>query len=176
MKISKMFAAAMLTAAVSSAAHAQATINCGGAGEPALGATCNVQNQVSATVAAVARLNITTSNTALTAPTAAQFGTGGNGAQIVNAGPTLNVSANVPHTITATAPAVWTGTGAANKPSSDLEIQVNGGSFSPIGGFGAFATPTDLKAYALQFGTRYNWTIDTPGTYNLMLTFTLTSP
>ena len=161
-----------------STAGAQATINCGGSSEPALGATCNVTNTVSAIVPSVARLSITTATTSLTAPLAAQFGVGGNGAQVETTGPTLNVSANVGHTLTASSPANFTATsGGGTKPATDLQIKVGTGSFAPIGVLGtAVAAATNLQTYPLTFGTKYNWTVDTPATYSLALTFTLTSP
>lgn len=177
MKVSKLLVAAFATVLSAATAGAQATINCGGSSEPALGATCNVTNTVSAIVPSVARLSITTSTTSLTAPQAADFGVGGNGNQVQTAGPTLAVSANVAHTLTASSPANFSATaGGGTKPATDLQIKVDAGSFAAIGQIGTLATPTNSTSYPLTFGTRYNWTIDTPATYSLALTFTLTSP
>jgi hypothetical protein len=178
MKTSKLLVAAFATALSAVSAGAQATVNCGGSSEPALGATCNVTNTVSAIVPSVARLSITTSNTPLTAPQAADFGVGGNGNQVQTPGPTLSVSANVGHTLTASSPGNFTATaGGGSKPATDLQIKVGAGSFAAIGTLGTPATAaTNLQTYPLTFGTHYNWTIDTPATYSLALTFTLTSP
>lgn len=183
MKINKMLVAAMIAVTVSGTAQAQATINCGGSGETAIGTlaspgTCAVTNDLTAAVAPVARLNITTSATTLLAPLAADFGVGGNGTQVITAGPTLNVSANVPHTLTASAPTTWLkNLAASTKPSSDLQIQINGaGGYAAIGTIGTSGAATDATPYALSFGNKYNWTVDTPGSYSLLLTFTLTSP
>lgn len=176
MKISKMFAAAVLTAVVSGAASAQtSTINCGGATEAAIGATCIVSNTVSATIASVARLSITgPATTVLTAPLAADFGTAGSGNQVLTTGPSLAVSANVAHTVTASSPTNFSGPGT--KPATDLQIKINGGAPTAIGTIGFENAPTNLATYNLVFGTKYNWTVDVPGTYTLALTFTLTSP
>src|SRR3954468_20511333 len=77
MKFAKLFVVTAMTA-VGATAHAQTLINCGGASEAAIGAattTCRLTNQVSATVPTVARLEITSTTTTLTAPLAADFGT-----------------------------------------------------------------------------------------------------
>lgn len=187
MKVSKVLVAAVVTAIAAGAAGAQSTVNCGGSGELVIGATvgastCLVSNTVSAVVPSVARLAITTSSTTLTAPLAADFGTAGSGNLVTSAGPTLNVSANVGHTLTASSPTNWSvtgqvGTPSGPKPAADLEIKVGAGSFAAIGILGsATAAATNNVSYPLTFGTKYNWTVDVPGTYSLALTFTLTSP
>jgi hypothetical protein len=177
MKASKILFAAVATALVAGSAHAQSTINCGGASESAIGSACTVQNTVSADVPSVARLSITSTTTTLTAPKAADFGSAGSGNQVLSAGPTLTVAANVGHTLTASAPSTWTlQSGTTAKPSTDLQIKVNSGTMAAIGQIGTLAAATNSATYALEFGTKYNWTVDVPGTYSLALTFTLTSP
>lgn len=177
MKINKMLVAAAMSLTVAGIAQAQQTINCGGASEAAIGATCTVTNTVSAAVPSVARMSITGPNTTtLTAPLAADFGTAGNGNQVTTAGPTITVSSNVAHTVTASSPSTWSGPVGSSKPATDLQIKVGAGSFAAIGTIGSAAAATNSSTYALTFGNKYNWTVDVPGTYTLGLTFTLTSP
>lgn len=176
MKINKMLVAAAMTLASAVTAQAQQTINCGGASEAAIGASCTVLNTVSAAVPSVARMSITGPNTTtLTAPLAADFGTAGSGNQVTTSGPTITVSSNVAHTVTASSPTNWSGPVGSAKPATDLQIKVNAGSFAAIGTIGGTAA-TNSATYALTFGNKYNWTVDVPGTYTLALTFTLTSP
>lgn len=179
MKVSKLLVAAAI-ATVAAASTSQAQVNCGGGGsEPAIGsASCSVTNEVSAAVPSVARLSINNTTTLLTAPKAADFGVGGNGALVQSAGPTLSVSSNVAHTLTASSNPSFTATaGGGTKPASDLQIQVGSTAFAAIGSaVMKSASATDVATYPLTFGTKYNWTVDTPATYSLVLTFTLTSP
>ena len=178
MKINKMLVAAAMTLAAAGSAQAQSTINCGGSGEAAIGlGTCVVLNTVSAAVPSVARMSITGPNTTiLTAPLAADFGTAGSGNLVTTAGPTITVSSNVAHTVTASSPSSWTGPVSSSKPATDLQIKVNALSFAAIGPLSGSTPATNLATYALTFGNKYNWTVDIPGTYTLALTFTLTSP
>ena len=169
--------AAMVAVGTASSASAQLFINCGGAGEAAIGAattTCRLTNTVSATVPTVARLTITSLTTTLTAPLAADFGTA---AGVASSGPTLNVTANVGYTLTAAAAAAqWTGPATSTKPSSDLKMNVNGGSNVALGQVGTSANPTATTDYAIGYNTIYNWTTDIPGTYSLVVNYTLTAP
>ncbi len=177
MKITKILAAAAMSLAAAGTAQAQQTINCGGATEAAIGATCIVSNTVSAAVPSVARMSITGPNTTtLTAPLAADFGTAGSGNLVTTSGPTISVSSNVAHTVTASSPSTWSGPSGSSKPATDLQIKINSGTFGAIGTIGGDGSPSNLSTYALTFGNKYNWTVDVPGTYTLALTFTLTSP
>jgi hypothetical protein len=176
MKVSKLLVAAIATVATASIAGAQQTTNCGGATESAIGSSCTVTNTVSAAVPSVARLAIDNSTTTLVAPKASEFGVGGNGALVESDGPTLSVSANVGHTLTASAPTNFTATtGGGTKPATDLQIKVGTGAFGAIGQIGHATAATNGVSYPLTYGTKYNWTVDTPATYSLVLTFTLTA-
>lgn len=179
--------AATLVAVAGTASQVQAqaaTANCGGQGELTIAATaaasqCAVSNNLSATVPAVARLTLSSGATTLTAPRAQDFGASGDGATVQTTGPSLTVAANVAYAITADAPSFFTKDGApSTKPKGDMSFSTDGGStFVPIGGQVATgASATNGASINLLYGTKYNWTVDTPGTYTLAVTFTLTSP
>ena len=59
---------------------------------------------------------------------------------------------------------------------SNLKISVNAGAASPIGLIGTSGSPTATTVYTLGYNTIYNWLIDTPGNYQLAISYTLTSP
>ena len=176
--------AALVAVAGASRAGAQAsTVNCGGSGELVIGATaaastCAVSNNLSATVPSVARLTLSSSATTLTAPRAVDFGTGGSGNNVTTVGPSLTVAANIPYSIVADAPNFFAKDGnPSTKPKSDMTFSTDGTTFNPIGGtIASGAAATDGTSLSLTYGTKYNWTVDTPGTYTLAVTFTLTSP
>lgn len=178
MKLDRLTAAlatlALASLCIAQRVSGQSTINCGGSSEPALGPTCLVSNTVSVTVPSVARLSIDNTSTPLTAPLAAQFLPGGVG--VADAGPTLTVAANVAWTVTASATGLWSG-GSGNKPASDLTISNDAGATYHAFPFAInTGTPTSSAAKAVKYHTNYSFTIDTPGTYTLVVDYTLTSP
>jgi len=178
MKVTKLLVMAAMTAVTTAgAAGAQTFINCGGASEAAIGAattTCRVTNQVSATVPTVARLSITSTTTTLNAPLAADFGTAGG---VNSGGPTLNVKANVGYTLTSSAAAAtWTGPAGSSKPATDLKMNVDGGGNVVLGVVGTSGVATATHDYVIAYNTIYNWTTDIPGTYTLVVNYTLTAP
>jgi hypothetical protein len=167
---------ALASLCVAQRVSAQSTINCGGSSEPAIGATCLVSNNVSVTVPSVARLSINNTNTTLTAPLAAEFAPGGTG-HSDPAGPTLTVAANVNWTVTASAgAATWTG-GSGLKPSTDLSITNDAGATYHAFPFAVkTGAPTSSSTQQVGYHTNYSFTVDTPGTYTLVVNYTLTSP
>jgi hypothetical protein len=175
MKFAKLAVLTAMSAVVTvSTAHAQATVNCstnGAGGDVLIGATCNVVNTLSNTVPTVARLSIDQSSTSLTTPLASQF----NGAAVNTVGPTLTVNANHAYSIASSATA-WTGTGNTAKPVSDLTVSFNNGSFSALGATPMTGSATEQDLFHLSYNTLYHWTTDTPGTYSLAVTYTLTAP
>ena len=143
-------------------------------------ASCSITATVSATVNSELQMtfSLCTSasgsncNTTLTAPKAQDFG---NASGVSSSGPTLTVKANTNYTLTAAAAsATWSG-GGNDKPASDLRFSVNGGSFGALSQVGQGAA-TAGKPYAIGYNTLYNWTIDKPGNYSLVVNYTLTSP
>ena len=126
----------------------------------------------------VARLTLSSGATTLTAPRAVDFGTAGSGATVSTIGPSLTVSSNIPYSIVADAPDFFARDGSPSlKPKGDMSFSTDGTTFAAIGGVVASgASATDGATVSLTYGTKYNWTVDTPGTYTLAVTFTLTSP
>jgi hypothetical protein len=55
---------------------------------------------------------------------------------------------------------------------------VNNGSFVALGQLAhpSAGTPAIGTTYAVKYNTKYNWTIDKPGTYTLVVQYTLTAP
>jgi len=154
---------------------------CSATGAPA---NCGVPGSVSMTAGRVVRLQMSAGSTSLTAPTPADFDAGFNS----TTGPTLTVSANAAWTLhIRSATSVWgatnTSPGAparATKPAGDLMW-----STASNGAFAALSTSdanlvggsaTASNATTLYFQTLYDWTLDTPGSYNLSIVLTLTSP
>jgi hypothetical protein len=179
MKVTKLFAmAAMAVVGSAGSAMAQASIFCGGATEAVLAAspsiTCRLTNTVSATVPTVARLGITSTTTTLNAPLAADFATA---AGVNSNGPTLNVRANAGYTLTASAAApTWTGPSGSSKPATDLKMNVDGAGNVALGQVGTSSVATATTDYVIAYNTIYNWTTDIPGTYSLVVNYTLTAP
>jgi hypothetical protein len=56
-----------------------------------------------------------------------------------------------------------------------MKISVNGGSAAAIGSIGS-GSATASTLFTLGYNTRYNWTIDTPGNYQLAINYTITAP
>jgi hypothetical protein len=178
MKFAKLFAVTAMTA-VASTVHAQAAtlINCGGATEAAIGTsttTCRLTNEVSTTVPTVARLQITSTTTSLTAPLAADFGTT---AGVNTTGPSINVKANAGYTLTASAATPeWSGPAASHKLATDLKMNVDNLGNVALGVVGTSSAATASKDYGIAYNVIYNWTTDIPGLYSLVVNYTLTAP
>jgi len=175
MKFAKLLVVTAMSA-VAATAHAQTLINCGGATEAGIGpstTSCRLTNQVNASVPTVARLEITSTSTNLTAPLAADFGTA---AGVNSTGPTLTVRANAGYVLTsAPAAATWTGPATSNKLASDLKMSVNAGSTVALGTVGSGSATAGVD-YAIGYNVIYNWTTDIPGSYSLVVNYTLTAP
>lgn len=176
MKVTRIIAAAAMSAVLAGTAEAQ--VNC--TGTASAGPTnCTVTNAVTTNVPYVARLQVSAAATTLTAPVAANFGDA-NGVSDNNA-LTLTVRANSSYKITASAAsATWTG-GSGNKQVSDLKLSVdNFTSAVTLSTSGVQlamgASPTAGANYVVGYNTMYNWLTDTPGSYNLTVNYTLTSP
>ena len=145
---------------------------------------CGVPASVSMTAGRVVRLEMSTGSTTLTAPTPADFDAGFNS----TTGPTLTVSANAAWTLQIRAAnPTWTATNTSpgaparvNKPAADLLWSiVSSGAFTPLSSVDASLVTgpaTASSATTLYFRTLYDWTADTPGSYDLAIVLTLTSP
>jgi hypothetical protein len=137
------------------------------------GPSCSVQVLATATINTVARLSISNTTTSLTTPKAADFG---SSAGVTSIGPTITVLSNAGYALTAAASATsWTGPSGANKPATDLKMIIGAGPV-PLGQVGTSSTGTSGKPYSISYNTIYNWTTDKPGTYSLVVNYTLTAP
>lgn len=141
------------------------------------GASCIVPVVATANVNAVARLSInngSSATTTLNAPKAADFQ---NAAGVNSPGPTLNVMANASYVLTATAAAsTWSGPSGSSKPATDLKMSVGGGAAIALGQVGSSTTGTATTNYVIGYNTIYNWTTDAPGSYTLVINYTLVAP
>jgi hypothetical protein len=168
MRISRILivATAVLSAAAAKRASAQA---CNSAGASS---SCSTQIATTVRLNTVAKLTISSTNTTLSAPRASDFGTDGG---VNSDGPTVTVLSNGGYTLTASAPA-WSGPNA--RPSSNLLINVNGGEYTALGqvGHSTAGTQSSGTQYVIGYKTKYQWTVDVPGTYTLAVTYTLTAP
>ena len=179
MKATRSLLAAMVlgTAIGASQANAQCSGNAG---------TCNTTNTASVTVGALVKLDMTTSTTTLTNPTADDVAAGNT---LANDGPQFTIKANRSWTlkIRSQNAASWTyaGTNSGVKPISDLSWSTaSGGTFAAITGSDAtFASSaSSSNGTAAQAFFRTSWANDftsasnAPGTYTLPIVFTLTAP
>jgi hypothetical protein len=148
--------------------------------------TCNVIHTVSVTVAALVKLDVGTSTTTLTSPTATDIT---NGASVPDPGPTLAITANRSWTLNIKSqnPTTWTYTGSAggSKPVGDLTWSTSsGGTFTALTATDVIFTSgaTGVLAQAAQAFFRTSWAggfsspSNAPGTYTLPIVFTLTAP
>jgi hypothetical protein len=176
--------AALATLAIASlgaASRVQAQVNCS---NPAVGSdvllsatagtgACVVTNTVSLTLGKYARLSINNATTTLTTPAASDFGTVGG---VTTSGPTLTVSSNAAWTLTASAAAGWTGTGNNAKPVTDIKAKAGAGSLTAFPFAAATGSAVASSATTMSYNTIYNFVTDTPGTYSLVVSYTLSAP
>ena len=142
-------------------------------------ASCTATISLTMTAGTLMTLSLSSSTTALTAPTATSFDDG----YTDDVGPSATVKSNLAwqlqlHALAAT----WTATGALarpDKPRGDLTWSTSaGGSYAPVTGSASALTTgtgTDGSVSQLYYRTLYDWTADTPGSYELTLVFTLTT-
>jgi hypothetical protein len=146
--------------------------------------TCTVNTSASLVIGDVLALTLSATTTALTPPTATDYDAG----FVANTGPTATVRGNRAWRLQASAAtALWTAvntqpgvTARVNKPAGDLlRATASGGPFSALS-----TTPATVAAGPASAGTAtdfffrttYAWAVDTPGTYSLVVTFTLIAP
>jgi len=151
--------------------------------------TCTTTHTVSATVSVIVMLEMSSTTTTLTSPTADDIH---NGAAIMDAGPTLTISANQSWTLNIRSQNSnnWTFTGAGQgqtgrKSIGDLAWSTSaGGTFTPITSndavFLADGNPADhvpaLVFFRTTWGSDFSAGGNAPGTYSLPIAFTLTAP
>ena len=166
---SKAVAVALLAAA--SRADGQASCT----GNP-----CSVQVTASATVNDVLKLTLSSTTTSLGTPTEADYDAGFKDV----AGPTASVKSNRPwHVDIAGAGATFSYVGSLanpNKPSSDLQWGMSAGTYANNMGSSAVllsgTNGTGNASQAIFFRTMWAWASDVPGSYSLVINFTLAAP
>lgn len=181
MKPTRTVCAAIAIAAIAaSELHAQ----CDGAN------TCTTTHTVSATVGVIVMLEMSSTTTTLTNPTADDIH---NSAAILDAGPTFAISSNQPWTLNIRSlnASIWTYTGSfgagpsGNKPIGDLAWATSaGGTYTPITTADAVFVSDNKNAdhFPAQAFFKTTWPSDlsaghnAPGVYSLPIAFTLTSP
>ncbi|WP_439642651.1 hypothetical protein [Gemmatimonas sp.] len=182
MKVTRIIAAAAMSAVLAGTAQAQATpsVNCVSASATRFDpATCFLTNTVTAHIPWVARMELASATT-LPTPTAADFGAAAGRSTTT---PTvLTVRANAGFRVTVSAPsATWTGPAGSSKPARDLRIFTDVAT-TPVAlsstGVSIFSSTSASAGRAINVGysVLYNWTTDGPGAYTLGVNYTLTSP
>ncbi|HEY3935144.1 MAG TPA: hypothetical protein VGL65_11080 [Gemmatimonadales bacterium] len=141
--------------------------------------SCTVTNTASATVNNIARLTLDMNSTDLGTPTETDFLAGYRDA----AGPTATVLSNAPWHVSVVGntpdfSAVGTGS-RANKPAADLLWGTVSGTYGNNAGAPATlfsGNGTAGSSQAAFYRTNWNLTLDTPGTYTLVVNYTLSEP
>ena len=177
---SQVVALAGMIAAVVAADPSLAGAQCTANGNPA---SCSQSGSVATTADYVIKIAMSSSTTAIAAPTATDFEAGFNS----TTGPVLTVSANSSWTLSARATSsTWThsNTGSvaarADKPAADLKWSVaSNGTFAGLTQSNvsiASGSATAAAVMTLYYRTLYSWTLDTPGAYGLSVLLTLAAP
>jgi hypothetical protein len=171
-----------MMATVAFAATAQAQIACGATGVAGGPASCSVNGSVTGTMQRIVRLTLTPTNFGLTMPTDVDFAVAGTVQKVDAAAQVALVRANATWSLTIQSAAAWTGTGnTAAKAIGDLEWTSDAGvTYTPISATAANLATAQPKTAGtnVNVGYRTSWSLanDSPGTYSLALTFTLTAP
>jgi hypothetical protein len=179
MKATRSIVAAMVLATALGAIQANAQCS-GNAG------SCNTTNTASVTVGALVKLDMSSTTTDLTAPTADQVA---SGATIADAGPSFTIKTNRSYTMKIKSGSAlnWTyvGSDGGVKPISDLTwSNASAGVYAAISAvdatFTSGASATNGTAAQVFFKTV--WASDftslsnAPGAYSLPIVFTLSAP
>jgi hypothetical protein len=176
-------AAGALALVASTQLNAQNTCNTDGTAQAAAATNiCTVTHTASATVNDVMRLTLSTGTTDLGTPLEADYTAGFKNAT----GPTATVKSNRSWKVTVVGNASnfsYTGNLTnPNKPASDLLWGTTAGTYgSNMGTSAQLASGTTGTAGAtpqaqIFFQTKYNWATDVPGSYSLVVNFTLATP
>ncbi|MGH7700910.1 MAG: hypothetical protein ACREMJ_10400 [Gemmatimonadales bacterium] len=147
------------------------------AAQSCTGNPCSVGNTVSATVGTLLRLTLSTTTTALPAPSEAEFDAGFQDA----AGPSATVKANRSWTLKVSAAAAnWTTDNLVVKPAGDLQwATVAGGPYAGLAVAAADVASSGATAsfaQAMFYRVLWSYANDAPGNYSLVVTYTVTAP
>lgn len=156
---------AVLGLAFSATANAQTCTTAG----------CSVTTTASVTIPTLQKLTLSATATALTAPTIDQLDV----TPVADNGPTVTGKANVPFSVTISAPAGFT-TPAGAKGAADVSWSLtSGGTFTPLSSTGANVIHQTTTGGSQNVSIFYQtlWrTTDAPGAYSLSIVYTLTEP
>lgn len=146
--------------------------------------TCTASTSASMAVGTILQLSLNASATTLTPPGTAEYDAG----FMADNGPAATVKSNRAWTLRiAAGAAFWTATNTTvgvtarvNKPAADLQWSTSAG--GPF--VGTTVAGTTLTSGAATAGTTatvflrtlYNWVLDTPGAYKLVVVVTLSAP
>jgi hypothetical protein len=146
--------------------------------------SCTTNTSTTLTIGTVLQLGISAASTTLTPPSTADYDAG----FVANTGPTATVKSNRGWTLHISAAAgTWTATSTqpgvtarANKPAGDLQwSEASGGPFAGLtvsGAAAASGSASGPRSTTFYYHSLYGWALDTPGSYSLTVTFTLTTP
>ena len=141
--------------------------------------TCSLNVTTSVTIPTILRVTESGSSTSFGAITATEY----LADSVRVTGPTVTVKANQAWRVQISSSATfWTASGGAraNKPLSDLGWStLLAGPYTNVTGTGtnfASGTRTGGNATTLKFQSKWDATLDTPGNYSVVVTFTLLSP
>lgn len=160
------------------AVSAQAQATCGNTG--AAGVNCApAGTTATATVQRIVLVSVNPAAAALTAPTNLDFVGGGTTTKVDLAAHVITVKANATWAMTVKG-AAWTGTGNNAKLISDLGWSKTGAApFTAMTNAAvALANGTATASNITTLAYQTNWALasDSPGTYVMALTFTITAP
>ncbi len=149
------------------------------AAQTATGNPATVSVTASATVNDMLQLTLSSITTDLGTPTVADFNAG-----YLNAvGPTATVKSNRAWTVNVKGhTATFTGSGTANptKSAADLQWGTTAGTYnhdmSTVAPLATGAATANSGALPIFFHTLWNYATDSPGTYSLVVDFTLSAP
>ena len=146
--------------------------------------SCTASTTTTMTAGTILQLSLGASATTLAPPGTAGYDAG----YVADNGPATTVKANRSWTLKiAAGSALWTATNTtpgvtarANKPASDLQWSTSpGGPFTGTTVAGATFTSgnaTGGTTTTIYYHTLYDWTLDTPGAYALVVVLTLSAP
>jgi hypothetical protein len=163
-------AAALLGLAVTTQASAQTCTTA---------PSCSVNNTASVTVVAVMSLTLSSITTSLTVPTAANYDAAG----VPDNGPTATIKANKGYTLKIASSAnTWTGSGGANTTKASTDLTWSTAALGPFAGLSTTAATVVTSgtggsvSQPIFYQTLWHSATDTPGTYSLVVVYTLSEP
>lgn len=172
-KLFTSFGAGLVIAAIgASPAMAQASCSAN---------NCTLTQTVSATIPDLMKMTLSANTFTLTAPAIGDFGVDSTAHITEASGFNITVQSNRKYNVTVSSPVSFTPSGTAVgvvKPASDLQYNVNAGSFVTMSNtaanlYAATQNSSFGRIAALKFKTDWHFSNDLSGGYSLVLTYTL---